>query len=120
MLASVTARDDVEAFNAECATAISLPSPEQLVSMYTDDAVMISRSRVTAGRDALLERFRTSLTEPTNTAFESRHVIEDGNVVVDVGAILRDGVPVARYVGIHCRQADGRLKMFVDVPLPLG
>jgi hypothetical protein len=41
-------------------------------------------------------------------------------VVVDVGSILREGVPAARYVVIHRRQDDGSLKLFVDVPLKLS
>jgi uncharacterized protein (TIGR02246 family) len=119
MLADMPARDDVEAFNSEFAAALSLPSPEQLASMYTDDAVMISNGRVTTGREALLELFRRGLTEPSNTTFDSKHVFEDGDVVVDVGTILRDGAPTARYVVIHRRQDDGSLKLFVDVPLAL-
>lgn len=119
MLVGIPARDDVEAFNAEFAAAFSLPSPEQLASMYTDDAVMIGAGRVTTGRAALLELFRKGLTEPSNTMFDSKQVCEDGNVVVDVGTILRDGAPVGRYVVVHRRQDDGSLKLFVDVPLEL-
>jgi ketosteroid isomerase-like protein len=120
MLANMSARDDVESFNSEFAAAFSLPSPEQLVSMYTDDAVMISNGRVTTGRGALLELFRRGFTEPSDTTFDSKHVFEDGDVVVDVGSILREGVPAARYVVIHRRQDDGSLKLFVDVPLKLS
>lgn len=118
--ATVTTLEEVEAINSAFRAALAVPSPEQVVSMYTDDAVMISNGQVTVGSEALLELFREGFTEPSDLTFSSRHVVEDGDVVVDVGTILREGSPEARYVVIHLRQEDGSLKLFVDVPLPLG
>jgi ketosteroid isomerase-like protein len=51
------------------------------------------------------------------TTFEVGEVLEDGDLIVDIGRILLDGNRVSRFVGVYRRQSDGSLKMAVDVPM---
>lgn len=49
--------------------------------------------------------------------FETGEVIEDGDLVIDIGTLLIGGEPSGRYVVVYRRQGDGSLKLAVDVPV---
>jgi ketosteroid isomerase-like protein len=54
---------------------------------------------------------------PERITFETREVLEDGDLVIDIGTLLVGGVGFGKYVVVHRRQEDGTLKIAVDVPL---
>jgi hypothetical protein len=50
--------------------------------------------------------------------FDSERTLEGGDLVVDIGKIIRAGDMQARYVVVHRRQTDGSLKLVADIVLP--
>lgn len=44
-------------------------------------------------------------------------MIEGGDLVVEIGTLVRQGEPTGRYVVIYRRQGDGSLKLAVDVAI---
>jgi ketosteroid isomerase-like protein len=110
-------RDQLDSMNMAFAEALAQGDLERLGGFYTEDAVFLRNGVPTlAGRERILELFRG----PAGTgvvSFETGEVLEDGDIVVDIGTLLRDGEANGRYVVVYRRQADGTLKLAVDVPI---
>ena len=114
----MTVRDELAVINKEVAQAMVDRDVDRIASYYTDDAVFIEADSPTlAGRAAIADKFRGPDTGAFPITFESGEVIEDRDLVVDIGSIRLDGNHLARYVVVFRRQSDGSLKMAVDVPI---
>lgn len=114
----MTTRDELDVVNEAFAALLATPDPGRLAAFYTDDAVFLEAGKATTiGRAAILEKFRRDLPEPMSVRFETGEVIEDGDLVVDIGTLHSGGKRFARYVVVYRRQEDGTLKLAVDVPL---
>jgi ketosteroid isomerase-like protein len=113
----MSADDELATFYEEFARALESRDPDRLSQFYTDDADFLSNGTAPViGREQIGHLFQGP-TATKKTTFEVGAVLEDGDLVVDVGNILHDGVRVARFVGVYRRQVDGSLKMAVDVPM---
>src|SRR2546423_11185974 len=114
----MTVRDELAVINKDFAQAMVDRDVDRIASYYTDDAVFMEADSPTlAGRAAIADKFRGPDTGAFPITFESGEVIEDGDVVVDIGSIMLDGNHLARYFVVYRRQSDGSLKMAVDVPV---
>ena len=67
--------------------------------------------------DALIEKvFCEWLNEgPVSTRFASEEVLADSELVIDIGHTIAAGGR-SKYVLVHRRQPDGRLKIAIDAP----
>lgn len=111
-------RDELAAFNEEFADALEMRDPERVAQLYAEDAVFLSQGAATvAGRDEIRELLLRMPSAPERITFETGEVIEDGDLVIDVGVLLAGGARFGRYVVVYRRQEDGSLKLAVDVPL---
>lgn len=114
----MTVRDELAVINQEFAQAMVDRDADRLAGYYTDDAVFIEADSPTlSGRAAIANKFRGPDTGAFPITFESGEVIEDRDLVVDIGSIMLEGNQLARYVVVYRRQSDGSLKMAVDVPI---
>ena len=114
----MTVRDELADINKDFAQALVDRDVDRLASFYTDDAVFVEADAPTlSGRAAIADKFRGPDTGAFPIAFESGEVIEDRDLVIDIGSITLDGNHLARYVVVFRRQPDGSLKMAVDVPI---
>jgi ketosteroid isomerase-like protein len=114
----MTIRDELAAFNEEFAVALEKRGPDRVSRLYTDDAVFLSQgAAMVRGRDEIRELLLRLPPAPERITFEIGEVIEDGDLVIDIGNLLAGGARFGRYVVIYRRQADGTLKLAVDVPL---
>jgi ketosteroid isomerase-like protein len=111
-------RDELASFNDMFATALAENDPDRIADFYTVDAVFLSQGVPTvSGRAQILEMFRGFKANGEAIAFETGDVIEDGDLVIDIGSLLAGGKPSGRYVVVYRRQGDGSLKLAVDVPI---
>jgi len=115
---SMTVQDDVASFNEEFADGLARSDADRVSSLYTEDAVFLSQGAPPIrGRDEIRELFLRMPSSSEPITFDSREILEDGDLVVDIGTLLVGGVGFGKYVIVHRRQADGSLKIAVDVPL---
>lgn len=111
-------REELAAFNEEFADALEQRDPDRVAQLYTEDAVFLGQGSPTVhGRDQIRELLLRMPAAPERITFETGEVIEDGDLVIDVGTLLIGGIRFGRYVVVHRRQADGSLKLAVDVPV---
>lgn len=111
-------RDELDAFNDEFADALEARDPERVTHLYTEDAVFLSQGAATvAGRNEIRELLLRLPPAPEKITFEAGEVIEDGDLVIDIGTLLAGGALIGRYVVVYRRQADGSLRIAVDVPV---
>jgi ketosteroid isomerase-like protein len=109
--------DELKTFYEEFALALETRDLHQLSQLYTDDAVFITNGAAPViGNEQIGHLFQGPPTTK-RTTFEVGEVLEDGDLIVDVGTILLDGGRVSRFVGVYRRQANGSLKMAIDVPM---
>jgi uncharacterized protein (TIGR02246 family) len=110
--------EELASFNEEVADALEKNDSERVANLYTVDAVFLSQgANAVHGREEIRELMARMPASAERITFQTRDVLEDGDLVVDIGTLLVGGVPFGKYVVIHRRQADGSLKMAVDVPL---
>ena len=116
----MTIRDELSVLNEQFADAFEDRDVDRLAEFYDDDAVFLSQGTATvAGRDQIREFFRGFPPSSGRTVFEAGEVLEDGDIVVDIGTLRRGETRVGRYVVIYRRQPDGSLRLAVDVPLSI-
>ena len=116
--AIVATREELRTLNGEFADALEQRDADRLAELYVDDAVfLVQGSPTVTGRAAIREMMASLPASTKRTSFETVEVYEDGDLVVDVGTLLSDGTRVGSYVVVYRRQADGTLKMAVDVPI---
>lgn len=111
----MTTRDDIVAFNARFAKALTDQDVDRLVGLYTDDARLLFHGMpMVQGRSAIEAMFRKDLEAGSiSIRFESDEVFEGGALVVDVGRYVTPG-DRGKYVVVYQRQPDGTLKLAVD------
>jgi ketosteroid isomerase-like protein len=103
--------DELKSFYEEFALALDTRDLVRISRLYTDDAVFLRNgSAPITGSEQIGQLFQGP-PPTTKTTFEFGDVLEDGEM------ILHDGDRVSRFVGVYRRQADGSLKMAVDVPM---
>jgi hypothetical protein len=71
-----------------------------------------------SGRAAIVEVFEPAGSSSDAVEFETEHMLDGGDLVVDIGNIVHAGGVQARYVVVHRRQPDGSLKLAADIVLP--
>jgi ketosteroid isomerase-like protein len=111
------AQDDVRAFNEQFSAALARQDSDAATNAYTEHALLFypGHPRI-RGRAALGELLSESLAKgPSAITFETEHVWDGGDFVVDVGTYTSGG-STGKYVVVHERQPDGSLKMAVDAP----
>lgn len=114
----MTILEELATFNEDFADALERNDSQRVANLYTEDAVFLSQGAQTVrGRDDIRELLLRMPSSPERITFETREVLEDGDLVVDIGTLLIGGVGFGKYVVVHRRQADGTLKIAVDVPL---
>jgi ketosteroid isomerase-like protein len=114
----MTILEELASFNKEFAVGLEQNDSERVADLYTKDAVFLSQGADTVhGQENIRELLLRMPSSPERISFETREVFEDGDLVVDTGTLLVGGVGFGKYVVIHRRQADGTLKIAVDVPL---
>ncbi len=114
----MSVRGELDAFNEEFADALEARDPERVTRMYAEDAVFLSQGAATvAGRDEIRDLLLRLPPAPERITFKAGEVIEDGDLVIDIGTLLAGGARFGRYVVVYRRQADGSLKIAVDVPV---
>ena len=113
----MTVEEEVRAFNDAYERALAEQDVDALVSLHTDDARLMMAGRpVVQGRPAIEKVLREWLSEgPVSTRFESEEVLADGELVIDIGHTIAAGGR-SKYVVVHRRQPDGRLKIAIDAP----
>jgi ketosteroid isomerase-like protein len=113
----MSVNDELKSFYEEFALALDTRDLDRLSHLYTDDAVFLRNgSAPVIGSEQIGQLFQGPPSSK-KTTFEVGEVLEDGDLIIDVGMILLDGDRVSRFVGVYRRQANGGLKMAVDVPM---
>ena len=109
--------DELKSFYEEFALALETRDLDRLSQLYTDDAVFLrNETAPVIGNDQIGQLFHGPPTSK-KTTFEVGEVLEDGDLIIDIGMILVDGGRVSLFVGVYRRQANGSLKMAVEVPM---
>ena len=112
--------DELKSFYEEFAIALETRNLDRLSHLYTDDAVFLRNgSAPVIGSEQIGQLFQGP-PSTKKTTFEVGEVLEDGDLIIDVGMILLDGERASRFVGVYRRQADGSLKMAVDGPMKIS
>lgn len=113
--------EELATFNTDFADALARQDFDRLRECYADDAVFLTQGMVTVvGRDEIVKLMQAPSSGSDVLAFETDHALEGGDLVVDIGRIMRGGEAQARYVVVYRRQPDGSLKLAADVVLPGG
>lgn len=117
----MTVDDEVRAFNDAYERALAEQDVEALVSLHTDDArLMMARQPLIQGRPAIEKVIREWLKDgPVSVRFETEEVLADGELVIDIGHTIAAGGR-GKYVVVHRRQPDGRLRIAIDAPTSDG
>jgi ketosteroid isomerase-like protein len=113
----MSVNDELKSFYEEFALALDSRDIDRLSHLYTDDAVFLRNGSAPVIGGKQIGQLFQGPASTKKTTFEIGEVLEDGDLIVDVGMILLDGDRVSRFVGVYRRQADGSLKMAVDVPM---
>lgn len=114
----MSTRDEVAALNAEIADALEKRDAAGLTGFYTSDAVFLTNGEPTVvGRDAIRRMFQELPPSDHRISFEAGEILEEGDLVVDIGSIHSGGDRIARYVVVYRRQPDGTLRLAVDVSI---
>ncbi len=118
----MTIREEIEALNKGFSRDLANQDVESLVARYTDDAqFLFAGSPILRGREAVETIMREWVADgPVNVRFESRDVMADGSLAIDVGLIVGPSGPTAKYVVVYRRQPDGSLRIAIDSASGLG
>ena len=113
----MTIEEEVRSFNDTFERALIEQDVDTLVGLYTDDArLLFAGQPILRGRAAIEEFVRAWVADgPVATRFETAEVFASGELVVDIGYTISDGGR-GKYVVIHRRGRDGRLRIAVDAP----
>jgi ketosteroid isomerase-like protein len=109
--------DEVRAFNDAFERALMEQDVETLLGLYADDAwLLLNGQPGMQGRAAVETLVREWLADgPVSTKFETAQIFASGDLVVDIGYLINDDGR-GKYVVIHRRGPDGRLRILVDAP----
>ncbi len=113
----MSVKDELESFYEEFALALETRDLDRFTQLYTDDAVFLRNGAVPVIGNEQIGQLFQGPPSTKKTTFEVGEVLEDRDLIVDSGMILLDGERISRFVGVYRRQADGSLKMAVDVPM---
>ncbi len=113
----MTIEEEVRSFNDAFEQALMEQDVDTLIGLYTDDArLLFAGQPIIQGRAAIEEFVRAWVADgPVATRFETVEVFASGEFVVDIGHTLSSGGR-GKYVVIHRRGPDGRLRIAVDAP----
>ena len=109
--------EDLESFYEEFSSALETRDFNRLCPLYTDEAVYFASATAPVFGNQQISNLCEGPAPTKKITFEVGEVLEEGDLIVDIGWILDDGSRVSRFVGIYRRQSDGRLKMAVDVAM---
>jgi ketosteroid isomerase-like protein len=122
-------RDELAAINEGVAAALTNQDIDRALTFYCDDVLVVLPGRPNLrGLSQLAAYFRESFrTGPQHVQFDSNYVLEDVNLVVDVGRYVTFGPtgpsgPVqdrGKYIAVY-RRKGGALKMAVDATISDG
>ena len=113
----MTIEEDVRAFNDTFEQALMAQDVETLAGLYTDDArLLFAGQPILQSRAAIEEFVRAWVADgPDATRFETAEVLASGDLVVDIGYTVSAGGR-GKYVVVHRRGPDGKLRIAVDAP----
>jgi ketosteroid isomerase-like protein len=114
--------EEVDKLNIEFARDLLEQDVEGLVARYSDDAqLLFPGSPILRGRQAVETIMRAWVADgPVSLRFESRDVIADGSLVIDVGEIIGPTGASSKYVLIYRRLPDGSLRIAIDSASGVG
>jgi uncharacterized protein (TIGR02246 family) len=118
----MTIREEIRALNQGFSRDLAKQDAEGLIARYTDDAQLLFPGQpIMRGRQAVEATMREWVKDgPVNLRFESRAVLADGSLVVDVGEIIGPSGPTSKYVLVYRREPDGSLRIAIDSANSLG
>jgi ketosteroid isomerase-like protein len=112
----MTIREELEALTVGFAHDLAKQDVESLIARYTDDAqLLIPGQPILRGREAVESTMRAWVEGgPVSLRFETRDIIADGSLVVDIGEIIGSTGPRSKYVVVYRRLTNGSLRIAVD------
>jgi ketosteroid isomerase-like protein len=112
----MTAEEELRAFNQAYERALLAQDAEALVALYAEDArILVPGQPPIQGRAAIEPVMRAWVEDgPVSTRFETEEVLSGGALVVDIGSTTQDGGRRGKYVVVHRRGPDGKLRIAVD------
>lgn len=112
----MTAEEEVRAFNQAFERALLAQDAEALAAMYGDDSrILVPGQPAIQGRAAIDPVLRAWVEDgPVSMRFETEAVLSGGELVVDIGSTIQDNGRRGKYVVVHRRGPDGKLRIAVD------
>ena len=111
-----TVEEEVRAVNQAFERALLAQDAEALGALYWEDArIMVPGQPAIQGRAAIEPVLRAWVENgPVATRFESEEVISGGELVIDIGSTIQGSGRRGKYVVVHRRGPDGKLRIAVD------
>ena len=115
-------RDELAALNEGFARDLANQDLDGLIARYTDDAQLLFPGEpILRGREAVESTMRAWVADgPVHLRFDTRDVIADGSLVIEIGEIVGSAGPRSKYVVVYRRSPDGRLRIAVDAASGVG
>jgi ketosteroid isomerase-like protein len=112
----VTVEEEIRAFNQVFERALLAQDADALVALYREDArILVPGEPAIQGRAAIEPVMRAWVENgPVATRFESEEVLSGGELVVDIGSTIQGDGRRGKYVVVHRRGPDGKLRIAVD------
>ena len=112
----MTIREELDELNEGFARDLAKQDVEGLIARYTDDAqFLLPGQPILRGREAVESTMRAWVEGGTDSLrFETRDIIADGSLVIDIGEIIGSTGPRSKYVVVYRRLANGSLRIAVD------
>ncbi len=112
----MTVEEEVRAFNRAFEHALSAQDAEALVDLYREDArILVPGQPAIQGRAAIEAVLREWVENgPVSMRFESEEVLSGGELVIDIGSTIQGSGRRGKYVVVHRRGPDGRLRIAID------
>jgi ketosteroid isomerase-like protein len=112
----MTIREELDELNEGFARDLAKQDVEGLIARYTDDAqFLLPGQPILRGREAVESTMRAWVEGgPVSLRFETRDIIADGSLVIDIGEIIGSTGPRSKYVLVYRRLTNGSLRIAVD------
>ena len=112
----MTIREELDELNEGFARDLAKQDVEGLIARYTDDAqFLLPGQPILRGREAVESTMRAWVEGgPVSLRFETRDIIADGSLVIDIGEIIGSTGPRSKYVVVYRRLNNGSLRIAVD------
>jgi ketosteroid isomerase-like protein len=112
----MTIREELDELNEGFARDLAKQDVEGLIARYTDDAqFLLPGQPILRGREAVESTMRAWVEGGTDSLrFETRDIIADGSLVIDIGEIIGSTGPRSKYVVVYRRLNNGSLRIAVD------